>query len=62
MDAPISLKAERMLRDPSKARLLADAIRTARKAGAISAPFEIRGEKHTVSLVDSKSLPNKSRD
>ncbi len=62
MDAPVSVKAENLLRDPGKARLVADAVRASRKAGKLSVPFEIAGRRLTVALVDSKSLARKTAE
>lgn len=55
MRAPISDKAEELLRDPRKARALAEAIRASRKELTDSFTVRLDGNELTVKLVASKS-------
>ena len=55
MRVPISDKAEELLKDPEKARALAEAIRESRKKGRNWADVRFDGKELTVRLVGSKS-------
>jgi len=56
MRVPISAKAEELLRDPKKARALAEAIRESRKQLTDSFTVPLDGRRLTVKLAGSKTI------
>lgn len=58
MRVPISKRAEELLKDPKKARALAEAIRASRKQRTDSFTVPLEGGELTVRLADSKGIDN----